>query len=68
MTCTHRIASVGGSQVWRKEMPGCSDCEWDRLVRWAEERRLIRDTKADPAEVSRALFAYIRQLEERRPG
>jgi len=68
VTCTHRVAVRAGSQVWRTEAPGCSDCEWDRLVRWAEQRRLIRNQYTDPAEISRSILAYIKQLEERSPG
>lgn len=55
--------------MWRTESSGCSDCEWDRLVRWAVDRRLVRNIYADPVEVSRALFDYISELEKRRsPG
>lgn len=54
--------------MWRSEASGCSDCEWDRLVRWAEQKRLIRSKFTDPAEVGRAIAAYIKQLEDRRPG
>lgn len=68
MICTHRIATIGGNQVWRTEGAGCSDCEWDRLVKWAEQRRLIRSKYTDPAEIGRAIHAYIAQLEGRRPG
>jgi hypothetical protein len=54
--------------MWRTEAAGCSDCEWDRLVQWAEQRRLIRNQYTDPAEVSRSILAYIKQLERRSPG
>ena len=58
---------VGGNQVWRSPTAGCSDCEWDRLVRWAVRRRLVRSEHTDPAEISRAILAHIAYLEDR-PG
>lgn len=55
--------------MWRQEGSGCSDCEWTRLVRWAVQERLVRNERADPVEVSRAILGHIEQLRSRRgPG